>query len=359
MPTSTLMKKHIDSLRLDGCQRLGRVAVLPLGRPAEPGPAYRTLAEAMAMGSMEVTEVSEGGSVPELAVLNKGDLPVLILDGEEVRGAKQNRVLNTSILVGAGARVIVPVSCTERGRWHYRSRTFEDSEVVMPRAARVSKLCAVSATLRQGAGFAGDQGEVWDSVDEIGSASGTFSETGALRDFYSQNWRTLEEQLVEFPALAGQAGLLVLVDGRAVGMDVLSRPEAYARVHARLLRSYLADALIAGLGQRRAESATAGAEPAGRKAGLLADAELEARGAAFLRSLPECQVESYPSRGLGTDLRFGGPGLVGSALEHEGTLLHVGFLAQRRRERPDFTEGPIRGRGGWLTGDGPDGDLDW
>ena len=43
-----------------------------------------------------ITEVSEGGSVPELRVVNKGDARILVLDGEELRGAKQNRVLNTT-----------------------------------------------------------------------------------------------------------------------------------------------------------------------------------------------------------------------------------------------------------------------
>jgi hypothetical protein len=32
-------------------------------------------------------------------VLNKGNRPVLMLDGEELIGAKQNRIVNLSILV--------------------------------------------------------------------------------------------------------------------------------------------------------------------------------------------------------------------------------------------------------------------
>ena len=34
--------------------------------------------------------------MPELRVVNKGDARILVLDGEELRGAKQNRVLNTT-----------------------------------------------------------------------------------------------------------------------------------------------------------------------------------------------------------------------------------------------------------------------
>ena len=42
----------------------------------------------------EITEVSEGGSVPQLTVLNNADTDALILDGTELEGAKQDRMVN-------------------------------------------------------------------------------------------------------------------------------------------------------------------------------------------------------------------------------------------------------------------------
>ena len=59
----------------------------------------------------------KGGSVPDLLVENRGDVRVLFLEGEELIGAKQNRILNTSVLVAAHTKVKIPVSCVERGRW--------------------------------------------------------------------------------------------------------------------------------------------------------------------------------------------------------------------------------------------------
>ena len=49
--------------------------------------------------SVLVEEVSEGGSVPDLLVDNKGAARVLFLEGEELIGAKQNRMTNRSILL--------------------------------------------------------------------------------------------------------------------------------------------------------------------------------------------------------------------------------------------------------------------
>ena len=96
----------------------GNMAVAPLVRNAEAaeGPEYLILREAFEAGFLQVSEVSESGSVPELVVRNTGKLPILILDGEELAGAKQNRVVNTSILVPPEAKIVVPVSCTESGR---------------------------------------------------------------------------------------------------------------------------------------------------------------------------------------------------------------------------------------------------
>jgi len=67
--------------------------------PAEPG--YDLAGPAFSAGTLRVTEVSEGGTVPFLQVENAGPRPVLLLDGEELIGAKQNRVLNVTVLVAA------------------------------------------------------------------------------------------------------------------------------------------------------------------------------------------------------------------------------------------------------------------
>jgi hypothetical protein len=83
------------------------VISLLAGERDEPGGL--TLAEAGEAVTIE--EVSEGGDVPT----------VLLLDGEELIGAKQNRVLNTTVLVAAHSRLTIPVSCVEQDRWAYKT----------------------------------------------------------------------------------------------------------------------------------------------------------------------------------------------------------------------------------------------
>jgi hypothetical protein len=77
------------------------LAVFPLFADEARKPDYLTLDEGLEQGACRVTEISEGGSVPELRFENPSDHRILLLDGEELIGARQNRVLNITILVGA------------------------------------------------------------------------------------------------------------------------------------------------------------------------------------------------------------------------------------------------------------------
>ncbi len=77
---------------------------------------YLLLEDGIAQGKVRVTELHAGGSVPELRLENNADLPVLLVDGEELVGAKQNRVLNLTILAPAKHTTVIPVSCVEAGR---------------------------------------------------------------------------------------------------------------------------------------------------------------------------------------------------------------------------------------------------
>src|SRR5262245_6186207 len=96
---STMTDPTFASIALGAPQVHRNLVVFPIVT-SSPNPAqWLTLAEAIEQQLLTVTEVSHSGSVPELAVNNRADRPVLLLDGEELVGAKQNRVLNTTILL--------------------------------------------------------------------------------------------------------------------------------------------------------------------------------------------------------------------------------------------------------------------
>ena len=295
------------TLRLGERTVQGPLAVFPLftdrDAPQPARPHYVTLREALAVGMVTVTEVSEGGSVPELRLVNKGDRRVLVLDGEELRGAKQNRVLNTTILVSRYSTLVVPVSCTEAGRWSYASPQFAESEIVAERRVRFAMRETTQASLAAGAGHRTDQGRVWHEVDAMHARQGTHSPTSAMRDSYAHKKQDLDAFIAAFPLQDHQKGVLVLHGGRVVGLDYVSRSRQYAELHEKLLRSYAFEALVSN------------GEPGER-----AVAE------GFLGRIAALAGRRFKSPGLGWDVRFQGTGVLGSALVYRGSAVHAAFF---------------------------------
>src|SRR5262245_9956782 len=68
-----------------------RLTLYPLFHSQSPQFRYRTLDEAVRHGSPQISELSLEGQVPSILLRNFAEEPVLILDGEELIGAKQNR----------------------------------------------------------------------------------------------------------------------------------------------------------------------------------------------------------------------------------------------------------------------------
>ena len=73
-----IMKGHIEGIKFGGLQIHGHVAVIPMISTNGAEPDYLTMKEAMEAHLLMVTEVTEGGQVPELKVINRADKPVLL-----------------------------------------------------------------------------------------------------------------------------------------------------------------------------------------------------------------------------------------------------------------------------------------
>lgn len=305
------------------------MAVAPLIHIDEEqeGLEYLILREAFEANVLRVTETSENGSVPELAVRNTGTLPVLILDGEELSGAKQNRVVNTSVLVPPETKLIVPVSCTEAGRWDYRSASFSDSDLIMSSTIRAKKSRSVSEHLDASASFHSDQGEVWNEIEREADVYGVRSPTRAMKDTVEKNRDAMNRYTTTFRCVEGQAGCLVFLNGRPAGLELLSRPEKYAMLHTKILRSY---AVTKFLNTKKAVR-------------RISQTEFEKE----LSDMTAAAAECFPSVGLGDDCRIREETLAGSALRYEGETIHAALFrldADTERERKGNREGYSEGR---------------
>jgi hypothetical protein len=320
---STVISTLVSRLKLGDPVSDGGLSLIPVFGRFDGVPDFVTLEEAIASHSLVVTEVSEGGAVPLLKAHNVGALGVLILDGEELSGAKQNRVLNTSVYIRPGQEIVIPVSCTEAGRWSYRTASFGDSGYLAAPAIRLAANESVTANVRLSGDYRSDQGRVWNEVSLLQVRHKMSSPTSAARDVYEKQRDVMQRREASFKCLPGQTGVLALWSGRVAGFDVVTGDKAYAKLHGRLVRSYALDApngkpSPAGHDRRAAEE--------------------------WLAALDRVECTEHESPGNGLSYRFTGGGVVGSALAVDGAVLHAVAFATRtgvdqdEGRYPGFTE---------------------
>ena len=148
-----ILNNFIENLYMGDQIAVNGLRLTPLFVKEESHLPYLELEEALKQNLVEITEVTEQGSVPNLQVTNKSLSDILILDGEELIGAKQNRIVNTTIVVPAHSSVVTPVSCVEQGRWRYTSREFATGDSFSYPSLRRQKHRDVTSSLRATARF--------------------------------------------------------------------------------------------------------------------------------------------------------------------------------------------------------------
>jgi hypothetical protein len=282
------------------------LTVFPLSWANPHKAPYILLGTAIEAGQAVVEEVNESGGVPNLAVANKADRPILIPEGEILIGAKQNRVVNVTVLVAAGVKFLMPVSCVEAGRWRYQSRHFE-SKFCAPPSLRNKKMKAVQRNRAEGGRAESDQGEVWNEVQACLTKVDARSETSSLTDGFLASEKRLDEYRHESSLPKDAAGVLVAKGTHVIGMDLFDSPATLQAMWHRLRDAYFFDAL----GDNRKRRATS------RKSAQ-----------AFLDHVAASARPRQSALGLGEELEIAGDDLVGGALTYSGHVCHVAAFSE-------------------------------
>src|SRR5262249_32999338 len=273
---------------------------------------YTVLDDALESGSFEITEISEQGSVPDLRVVNRGSQPVLIVDGEELLGAKQNRVVNLSILVPAHTELTIPVSCVEAGRWRARTRSFISAPRAQYATGRAKRMAQVSFSMKARGERVSDQAEVWQDIAEISDRLSAESPTAAMEAIFHLHGVSIHQYVERCRPVDDQVGAVFAVGGTLIGLDLFDRPSTLRKVLPKLVRSVAVDAIDASARSERARP--------------LHDA-VHARAEQFLAVAADAPQHVTPALGLGEDARITAPGLAGAALVLEHHVVHFSAFA--------------------------------
>ncbi len=303
MTAPDTLRRTLEGLTFGHGQRFENFEVIPIIGSSDSAPGYVTLDEALAHGDIEITEVSEAGQVSELEVSVKGASPVLLVDGEELVGAKQNRVLNLTILAPARKETRVPVSCVEAGRWRHTSRRFGSSPRTQFAQGRAAKTRAVSASLESHGLRHSDQGEVWNLIAEKSSRLSVSSDTSAMSAMYERLDSSIDAFVNATEPVAGQVGALFFINGEPAGLDLFDNASTWRKLAPKLVRGYALDAI-----DRRSTAAWP------------SDSALAE---AFAQRVRSSDVSVFQAAGEGDDVRLRGASITGAALVANERVVHV------------------------------------
>jgi hypothetical protein len=214
---------------------------------------------------------------------------------------------NTTVLIAAKTKTVIPVSCVERSRWDYRTKQFGSSGTRSSSKLLYALKMSVSRSLKEKQGHRSDQGQVWAEVDRLQDSLGTNSTTDALADTYEAFRHKISDAQEKVRYVDGATGVAVAIGNKVVALDVFDKPSTCQKAWGRMLSGVVLDAL---------ES-----EPSDSQANVNEVQEA----VAALRTLPWEQVEPV---GQGEEYRGEGEGLVASSLVYQDVPVHVAAVAE-------------------------------
>lgn len=193
---------------------------------------FLTLSRAIKDDLVQIREVAGNATVPQITVINKAEGYLLIIDGDHLIGAKQNRVVNKTIIIPPESETRIPVSCTEQGRWHFVSEKFSKSKYSAPSTIR--------SIFKQK--MAAQQG-VWEEVGKRMHSFSVHSPTSSLEEVYGKLDSSIEGHKKAISPVPSQVGFMIFINGGFSGLDILGDANLFSGVYNDLINGYIMDAI--------------------------------------------------------------------------------------------------------------------
>lgn len=328
----------LQDCQLGKKQVFRNLRVFPILFPGIVEPYYLTLEQAIDSGALAVTEVDASGNVNRLKLRNNAKQPVLLVEGEELKGAKQNRIVNASFLIAGKTETTIPVSCVEERRWHYDSQKFSSGNKVMHASLRREAQFCVHESLARGAGHRSDQGRIWNNIAEKSKRMKVKSPTMAMSDMFEHYEDNLSDYTDSFHLIDHQVGALFAIDGLVIGLECFASNDTFGRFFNKLVNSYAMDAIESVDNKSKVPSVPPG------------------KARTFVESVKKAKGQRHPVVSLGATVSFESRITQGTALADGSKILHLSgfrkdgglgnsrvgfqrFSARRSRHSHDYQSG--------------------
>lgn len=314
---NTTLSAFLAQLNFGSSTTFENLTIVPLLDCQNGEPKYLTMDEGLSTSLFQIEELEEGAQVNDIRFRNISEKFALLFEGEELLGAKQNRILNISVLIKPKTEQKLPVSCVEAGRWHhnYRDRLqqrFRSANRMHYARGRAFENRAVSMSLESRAEIRSDQSGVWDDIAEKSCRMGAHSSSSASDVMFVSSQDKIATFLDAFRPQPNQIGSVFLIDGQVSGMEIFDSENTLKNLMPKLVQSYALDAIDAALTRKIDRNA----------AGLSKD-QLEKTAKEFTSRLQTSEINRFDGVAEGENYRFKGKQLTGGALVHDDQVLHL------------------------------------
>ena len=219
------------------------LTLVGISSPQTDGQRYISLSEGLKSDYIQINEVSESGNVPQLAIRNKSEFACFIMDGEELIGAKQNRITNSSFLIAPHSSTIVPVSCVEQNRWNYNTRNFSTSDNIIFNKGRKEKFQDV----HQNRNYRTDQGKVWSNISEKMSNLNANNASSSMHKVYENKKSQLDDYVSKFRAQENDIGIIYAIGNKIEGVDIFHGSYLFKQYLPKIIKSCVLEIIEKGI----------------------------------------------------------------------------------------------------------------
>ncbi|MCX7995761.1 MAG: hypothetical protein N3A65_08350 [candidate division WOR-3 bacterium] len=226
---------NIDKLNLSEPIFLRNLVIFPVKNGEnEEGLKIDTIDNALTTDKTCFREL-EIPNVNKIVFDNNSGLPILMIDGEEITGSLQNRIIAQSFIAEPNRRSQVPVICAEEKRWE-EIGGFKTGYCSYP---RIRSILASSVSKK-----IDTQHEVWKEIDRKLTVTRTKSKTSSMHEIFDNLNEEIERYLEGFEGLNhNTVGFLGVAGNTILGCDIFASPDIYHKFEKKLLRSYALDAI--------------------------------------------------------------------------------------------------------------------
>jgi hypothetical protein len=213
---------------------LRNLLIYPLQGSMDNGTEVASLERILEKEEGEFREL-DTPDINQIIFNNQSEYPVLMLDGEEIVGSMQNRIVTDSILIPARSTSDLPVVCAEQGRWNDIG-SFQTGHYSYPGIRAILSL--------RGKKENGLQKKIWKEIERKLIVTRTLSTTSSMHDIYNNLDDEVTRYVEDFESLNDDTiGFIGAAGGKILGCDMFLNQATYREFEKKLIQSYALDAI--------------------------------------------------------------------------------------------------------------------